>query len=78
MDVRAALARDYHRSAARMGELARRDRYQRDRLVRELRAKDPAMWTYEALARTIGFSPELAAHICKNEPSAGEDVPAGD
>lgn len=71
MDVRAALARDHHRAAARMVELARRDRGERDRLVRVLRAEDPERWTYEALAKAVGCSPELVAFICKSEPGPG-------
>ena len=70
MDVRAALARDYHRSAARQGELADRDRQQRDRLIRELRREDPKTWTYEALAKAVGCSPELVAHVVKSVPAS--------
>ena len=66
MDIRAALAREYHRAAARMAEQASRDRGQRDRLVRELRAEDPGQWTYEALAKAVGCSAELIAFIVKN------------
>ena len=73
MDIRAALARDYHRAAARMTELANRDRLQRDRLVRELRAEDPAQWTYDALAKAVGCSPELIAFIVKNVPVGSSD-----
>lgn len=72
MDVRAALARDYHRAAARQVELARRDRRQRDRLVREMREEDPVTWTYEALSKAVGCSPELIAFICKNESAPAE------
>lgn len=72
MDVRLALARDLHRSAKRQVELARRDRRQRDRLVRELRAEDPG-WTYESLAHAVGCSPELIAFIVKNEVPDEED-----
>jgi len=71
VDVRAAMARDFHRSAARQGELADRDRAQRDQLIRQLRAEDPKQWTYEALAKAVGCSRELIAYIVKNAPANG-------
>lgn len=37
----------------------------RDRLIRQLRAEDPAAWTYPALANAVGVSPELIAAIVK-------------
>jgi hypothetical protein len=69
MDVRAAMARVHHHAAAQQGELADRERAQRDRLVRELRREDPDTWTYTALAKAVGCSPELIAYIIRNEPS---------
>jgi ribosomal L20-like protein len=67
VDSRAALAREKHRSAARLGELADRERVQRDHLVRELRKEDPGQWSYKALAEAIGCSQELIAVIVKKE-----------
>lgn len=65
MDIRAQQAREHHaRSLEREGEAAR-EREQRDRLVRDLRQDDPAAWTYGALARAVGCSPELIAYIVK-------------
>lgn len=45
---------------------AGRHRAQRDQLVRQLRAEDPEYWTYPALARAVGCSPELVAYIIKH------------
>ena len=73
MDVRAALARDHHIAAARSSGEADRHRAQRDRLVRQLRAEDPATWSYAALARAVGCSPELIAFIVKN-PTKSDTV----
>lgn len=67
MDIRAQQAREHHRESAELTEQAARHREQRDRLVRQLRADDPAKWTYPALAAAIGCSPELIAHIVKKE-----------
>lgn len=67
MDVRAALARDFHVAAARQAELASRDRAARDNLIRQLRREDPGKWTYDALAAAVGCSPELIAHIIRTE-----------
>lgn len=44
---------------------AERHREQRDQLVRALRRDDPARWSYSALARAVGCSPELIAVIIK-------------
>lgn len=44
-------------------EGAARHRALRDRLVRALRAEDPQRWTYAAIARAVGISPELVAKI---------------
>lgn len=65
MDIRAEQAREHHREAAGLGEQAGRHREQRDRLVRQLRADDPQTWTYTALARAVGCSPELIAYIVR-------------
>ena len=69
MDERARLARDFHQAAAASMEEAGEHRAQRDRLIRELRAGDPAKWTYVALAAEVGCSPELAAYVCRNPSS---------
>lgn len=70
MDPRATLAREYHRGAIREVELAREYRAARDQLVCRLRAEDPQTWTYAALAKAVGCSPELIAHICKRDGAA--------
>lgn len=44
---------------------ARRYREQRDRLVRLLRREDPGTWTLTKLAREVGCSKELIAHILR-------------
>lgn len=66
MDIRAQQAREHHRESGRLGEQAAQHRQQRDDLIRRLRADDPATWTYEALAKAIGCSPELIAHVIKH------------
>jgi len=65
VDSRAQQAREHHREAAGLSEQAARHREQRDRLVRQLRQDDPREWTYPALARAVGCSPELIAHIIR-------------
>jgi AraC-like DNA-binding protein len=65
MDIRAQQAREHHRESARLSDEAARHREQRDRLVRQLRADDAEQWTYPALARAVGCSPELIAHILR-------------
>lgn len=64
-DARAVQAREAHRLAGEAERLAARHRAQRDRLVRQLRAEDPARWSYTALAAAVGCSPELIAAIVK-------------
>ena len=66
MDIRAATAREENRLAAEDERSAGLHREKRDRLVRLLRAEDPGRWTYPALARAVGCSPELIAHIVKS------------
>ena len=64
-DIRAQQAREHHRESAGLSEQATRHRVQRDELVRQLRADDPQRWTYPALAKAVGCSPELIAHIIR-------------
>ncbi|QYN38508.1 hypothetical protein K1T35_15555 [Pseudonocardia sp. DSM 110487] len=64
-DPRAVQAREAHRLAGDAERLAAQHRAQRDRLVRQLRAEDPARWSYTALAGAVGCSPELIAAIVK-------------
>lgn len=66
-DARAAAAREHHRAAAESGRIADQHREQRDNLVRQLRREDPDRWSYPALARAVGCSPELIAHIVKRK-----------
>jgi len=68
MDIRAARAREENRLAAADERSAAYHREQRDAVIRQLRAEDPGWWTYAALARAIGCSPELIAHIIKAVP----------
>lgn len=44
---------------------ARKHRANRNRIIRELRAEDSDLWTYSALAKAVGITPELAAAIVK-------------
>jgi hypothetical protein len=64
-DARAVQAREAHRLAGDAERLAAQHRAQRNRLVRQLRAEDPARWSYTALAAAVGCSPELIAAIVK-------------
>jgi len=65
MDIRAQQAREHHRESAGLTGQATRHRQQRDTLVRQLRADDPGTWSYVALAKAVGCSPELIAHIMR-------------
>lgn len=58
-------AREAHRRAADAERLAEQHRERRDTLIRMLREEDPERWTYPALARAVGCSPELIAAIIK-------------
>lgn len=60
-----ALARENHRLSGADEASARSHRDQRDNIVRQLRAEDPKLWTLSALARDVGCSKELIAHILK-------------
>jgi len=64
-DARAQQAREHHRALAAALARAEQHREQRNRLIRQLRAEDPERWTYPALARLLGCSPELIAAIVK-------------
>lgn len=64
-DARVQQAREHHREALKALEGAAQHREVRDRLVRQLRRDDPATWTYSALAKAVGCSPELIAVIVK-------------
>jgi len=72
-DPRAVQAREAHRLAGEHGALARQHRERRNHLVRRLRAEDPRRWTYAALARAIGISPEMAAAIVKGRTGSQSD-----
>jgi hypothetical protein len=65
MDIKAQQAREHHARALSLDDEAGREREQRDRLVRSLREDDPKRWTYSAIAKTVGCSPELVAYIIK-------------
>jgi hypothetical protein len=66
-DIDAQQAREHHRKAAGAEADAARHREQRDMLVRRLRADDPQRWSYRALARAVGCSPELIAVIVRSQ-----------
>lgn len=48
----------------------------RNQIVRELRAQDPEHWTMSTLAKGVGCSKELIAHILKFAEAASEDAAA--
>lgn len=64
-DPLAAQARREHRASLDAGRLADRHREIRNRLVRQLRASDERVWTYEEIARQVGITAELARAIVK-------------
>ena len=64
-DIRVQQAREHHRASAAASALADRHREQRNQLVRVMRESDPQRWSYSALAKAIGCSPELIAAIVK-------------
>ena len=66
-DVRAAQAREAHRLAGETDCAATRHREIRNCLVRQLRAEDPARWTYAAMASAVRCSPELIAVIVRDD-----------
>ena len=66
MDIRAQQAREHHAKSIEREDEAAREREQRDRLVRALRADDPRLWSYGSLAKAVGCSPELIAYIIKS------------
>lgn len=71
-DARAQQAREEHAASLASLADAARHRGQRDRLVRSLRAEDPKRWSYGALAKAVGCSPELIAVIVKTQVAAGD------
>jgi hypothetical protein len=64
-------ARQHGQAAAELDGQAAAHRAQRDHLVRTLRAEDPVKWTYRALARDVGCSPELIAKIVQGHRCPG-------
>lgn len=52
-----------HSEARALRVLAREKLDQRDKLIRKVRADNPDEWTYLRLARQVGCSLELIAHI---------------
>ncbi|WP_222836768.1 hypothetical protein [Cellulomonas flavigena] len=64
-DPRAARARELHRKAAEADAVAARYRLERDRLIHQLRAEDPARWSYSAIAEALGCSRELVALVTR-------------
>ena len=67
-DARAQQAREHHEASLEALGQGAQHREMRDRLVRALRADDPQTWSYGALAKAVGCSPELIAHIIKSGP----------
>ena len=63
MDVRVAQARRHHAAAVAARQAAQRETTQRDHLIRLLYAE--GTWSYAALAKAVGLTPELIAKIIK-------------
>lgn len=74
-DPRAVQAREANRLAGDHSVLAQQYRDRRNRLVRQLRGEDPQRWTYTALAKAVGISPEMAAAIVKGRTGNAESAP---
>ena len=66
-DPRALQAREHHRAASAAEADAARHRDARDHVVRRLRAEEPQVWTYAALARAVGCEPQLIRWILKGD-----------
>ena len=66
-DARLARARELHRKAAEAEALAARQRAERERIMRQVRADDPKRWSYGALAKALGCSRELVALVIKRQ-----------
>lgn len=64
-DIRAQQAREHHRHSKDSERLAEQHRAARNALIRALRAEDPGRWTYPALAKAVGCTPELIAAVVK-------------
>jgi len=64
-DIRAQQAREHHRAMLDSTRQGEQHREQRNQLIRALRESDPQRWTYPALAKAVGCSPELIAAIVK-------------
>lgn len=62
-DLRATAARKAHSDAERADRAAASARAKRDRIVRQLRAEDPATWSLGALANAVGCSRSLIQRI---------------
>lgn len=69
-DARAALARREHLAVQASESEADQHRVARDELIRALRRDDPGTWTYAALARAVGCSPELIAYVIRTATKA--------
>ena len=69
MDITVQQAREHHARSLEKEAEAGREREMRDRLIRRVREGDPKRWSYGALARAVGCSPELIAYIVKHPES---------
>jgi hypothetical protein len=56
-------ARDLHRKTSTAYLDQKRYRVERNKIIRTLRAEDPRLWTYQALAAAVGCSKDLIAAI---------------
>lgn len=70
MDIKVQQAREHHARSLEKEAEAGRERDQRDRLIRQLRGDDPKRWSYGALAKAVGCSPELIAYIITGRKKA--------
>jgi hypothetical protein len=73
-DARIQQAREHHRRAGGAISEAERHRQQRDTLIRQVRAENPAAWTYTKLAAAVGCSPELIAAIVQGRRGGFTDT----
>jgi len=70
--LKVAQAKKLHRASISDSDRASQRRAQRDELIVQLRAEDPATWTYARLGNELGCSPELIALIMRKSAESAQ------
>ena len=73
-DPLAARARDLQIRAVAAEKTAARLRAERDQTILELRRRDPQLWSYGKLSKTIGCSRELIALIVRKNSASNRNI----